>query len=190
MADSDSTPRSRKPKRRRIAEGVYREGRSAFVVWYNANGRNQQKSFPGDTPIRVLQNIRREYIVKVAYEREHRVAASLEPPPRMTLGGFCYIYFIQSPTGIKIGRAVDVGARLRELQTDHPTPLSLLVAVPAHASTERLMHERFSYLQLQGEWFEAHEHLLSFIEQLRTGVNPIALLLATGHLADSDSQTP
>ena len=77
-----------------------------------------------------------------------------------------FAYFIESSmTGlIKIGRSVDPESRLRALQTASPDKLTLLKAIPEQVVSESELHERFSHLRRQGEWFEAADEIREFIE--------------------------
>lgn len=66
------------------------------------------------------------------------------------------IYFIQSVDGgpVKIGRAVNVGSRLRELQSVCPTQLrAVRVIRDAPQYIEAELHRRFRDYRLHGEWF-------------------------------------
>jgi hypothetical protein len=78
------------------------------------------------------------------------------------------IYFIQAggPSGaIKIGyTARDPQARLADLQTGCPHLLALLGSAPGTMVEERKIHERFTSLRLQGEWFSATLELLAFVD--------------------------
>lgn len=104
----------------------------------------------------------------------------LQPRPAPTLpkspDGWCYVYFLREGEAVKIGRAKDLKARYGTLATANRRGLELLVAVPAHAALEDALHKRFKYLRTNGEWFSLAPELVQFIEQLRTGTNPVALL--------------
>lgn len=91
--------------------------------------------------------------------------------------GWCYIYFIQSPTGIKIGRAGNLQDRLSALNTSCADELKVLLAVPAHASVERAIHRRFYCLRIKGEWFHAAPELLQFIDEAKTSGRDIAEII-------------
>jgi hypothetical protein len=93
-----------------------------------------------------------------------------------SLDGWCYVYFLQAGPLVKIGRAVDVEDRVRRLQTMHPGPLQVVAAVPAHASLETAIQNRFRHLRRNGEWYVLEPELDQFIDRLRTGANPVALL--------------
>lgn len=77
------------------------------------------------------------------------------------------VYFIQSGGAqgpIKIGRAEDVDARLRELQTGNPQKLTLLATMRGGRAAERTLHARFRTSRIRGEWFVPSPELLEVIE--------------------------
>jgi len=69
------------------------------------------------------------------------------------------VYFAQRKHGglIKIGWSQTVKNRLYELHA------KLIGAIPGNRATEHEIHERFAYLRVHGEWFEAGEDLLTYI---------------------------
>ena len=72
-----------------------------------------------------------------------------------------WTYFIQAGDGpVKIGRATDVAARLRELQVGNPEKLKILCATKL--LSEAQAHELFAEDRLRGEWFRPSEFLLNF----------------------------
>jgi hypothetical protein len=75
-----------------------------------------------------------------------------------------YVYFLRSEDHIKIGYAVDVAARMKELQCGNPARLQLLGVIAAAPADERAMHQRFSESREEGEWFRRSRALLDFIE--------------------------
>lgn len=90
--------------------------------------------------------------------------------------GWCYVYFVASRDRIKIGRATDPSQRFSGLQVAHAEALSLVLTIPAHAALETAIHERFAHLRERGEWFRVAPELLTYIEAVRAGQNPITLL--------------
>ena len=71
----------------------------------------------------------------------------------------CYVYFIASEGGIKIGYAHNPMARLGTLQVGNATKLDLIQAVKckneSHAKRlEWQLHERFKSQRIRGEWFD------------------------------------
>lgn len=77
-----------------------------------------------------------------------------------------FVYFIQASSGpIKIGVAVDVAARLAELQIGSHESLNLLGVVTGDAAREGELHGMFSSLRIRGEWFRPADELLEFIRE-------------------------
>ena len=77
------------------------------------------------------------------------------------------IYFIRSQNGrIKIGYTANIAKRMADLQTAHPEPLSLIVAIPGDMSAERALHRRFMADRLEGEWFDPSPVLISYLTSL------------------------
>jgi len=77
------------------------------------------------------------------------------------------IYFIQAAdkTGlIKIGWAVDVNKRLKDIQRMCPIRLIVLDTHKGDARTEYIIHRIFQEYRLHGEWFEPEQKLLNFIQ--------------------------
>jgi hypothetical protein len=68
-----------------------------------------------------------------------------------------YIYFVENTdtNKIKIGRTVNINARLRALTTQSGTDLVVLACLQADPSTEQLLHSCFSDGRGIGEWFDS-----------------------------------
>ncbi len=81
--------------------------------------------------------------------------------------GLTYIYFIEAvgQDRIKIGKADDPEARLKQLQTGCPVPLRLLGIINCQAGIERTLHAKFAEDNIQGEWFQATEAIRKYIEE-------------------------
>jgi hypothetical protein len=78
------------------------------------------------------------------------------------------IYFIQAGPGgpIKIGYAIDVQVRVKQLQTGSHEELVTLKSIPGDKKREMAIHKALSVYRKQGEWFHPTGEVLSFIEQL------------------------
>lgn len=79
-----------------------------------------------------------------------------------------HIYFIQAKTlgFIKIGVAVDVHFRMRELATGCPDELELLGYMSGGKTPrryEKRLHDRFSEHHFRGEWFRPAPAILELI---------------------------
>lgn len=72
-----------------------------------------------------------------------------------------YVYFITDSHGhIKIGKANDTMARLKELQTGNPYPLTPILNIFVDSEEvafgmESALHKKFRNFQMEGEWFRA-----------------------------------
>jgi len=82
-----------------------------------------------------------------------------------------FVYFIQSAKQgpIKIGFSADVQQRMAGLQTAHPYPLRLLAQHPGSPKLEKLIHELFEHLRIDGEWFRYDKQI---VEYARRGAPP------------------
>lgn len=72
------------------------------------------------------------------------------------LRGWEYVYVIRSDeqTPIKIGRAIDVEARLKGLQTGNPYRLKVIGAIPGNSDIEACFHRHLRLSRMRGEWFD------------------------------------
>ena len=70
-----------------------------------------------------------------------------------------FVYYIKLADRIKIGTSTNLKHRLRELPWDS---VQLLEVGDTHE--ERLRHEQFAHLRIQGEWFKESPELTRFIE--------------------------
>ena len=75
------------------------------------------------------------------------------------------VYFIQEGEAghIKIGWASCVAIRLLELQTGNPRVLRVVGLLVGSRTRELEMHRKFKHLRIRGEWFQAGEDLVKFI---------------------------
>lgn len=82
-----------------------------------------------------------------------------------TQGTASFVYFIadQNAKQIKIGRAVNVKARLSSLQGGSTNELQLLGALAGGKELERELHQRFAESRIRGEWFRPTGELLHLI---------------------------
>jgi len=76
------------------------------------------------------------------------------------------VYFARSDYQgfIKIGFSTAIVSRMRNLQLDNAAPLELLGLRDGSREDEVALFERFAMLRVQGEWFEPHESIMSYIE--------------------------
>ena len=77
------------------------------------------------------------------------------------------IYFIRSPSAVKIGMAKNAQRRLTVLQTSHPEPLELVATCQGGRELETEYHRRFADCRIRGEWFSPAPDILAEIERLK-----------------------
>ncbi len=86
----------------------------------------------------------------------------------VTVKGTIYFIRAEATQEIKIGfTGGDVSKRIAALQTGHPRKLSLITTVPGFFGYEKALHKRFDHIRLNGEWFEPHPDLLTFIDSIQ-----------------------
>ena len=100
------------------------------------------------------------------------------PPPPLNEHDWCYVYFIQRAQRVKIGRTTNVQKRLEALRTASDEPIRLLAAVLAHASLETALQKLFEQSRSAGEWFVLGDEILTYIAEVNSGKNPVAVLYA------------
>jgi len=65
-----------------------------------------------------------------------------------------YAFQIEIPNGpIKIGCAKDASKRISEFEKHLPWPIKTLGIWPGSYEVEKVIHERFQYYIMQGEWY-------------------------------------
>lgn len=74
-----------------------------------------------------------------------------------------HVYFIQCGEFIKIGTAIDVGARIRSIRASNPHPIEVLKVMPADDDLEKDLHKRFATSRHRGEWFKPSRELSDLI---------------------------
>lgn len=84
------------------------------------------------------------------------------------------VYFIRAGDNgpVKIGTAIDVSARLSELQCGNHKELRVLRVIPGGYCEESFLHRIYAARAIRGEWFEFTEEMLtkeiSVLERERT----------------------
>ena len=75
------------------------------------------------------------------------------------------IYMVQAGENgpVKIGTAIDVPARIRELQCGNPEPLRLLRTLDGGRDAEAWFHRHFRSSRYRAEWFSFCEEMLTAI---------------------------
>ncbi len=78
-----------------------------------------------------------------------------------------WVYFIGDGMGhVKIGFSVNVGMRLRELQSANPLPLTVLAVLKGGCELESSLHQRFAEHRLQGEWFRLTPEIADYVSTI------------------------
>lgn len=92
-----------------------------------------------------------------------------------------FVYVIQNDSGLcKIGRAKDVGKRIRSLSTGSSSELKLIAAWPCDdaAQHESRLHAEWNEHRVRGEWFRIPEDTVTRW-QAETGAHVTATATAT-----------
>lgn len=114
-----------------------------------------------------------DYIIVCPINLDYVIA-----PPQDTN---CGVYFVREGLlgPIKIGYALDVERRLKDLQTGNPRELVLLAVMPeSNEYEETILHTTFQFCALRGEWYEPHERLTRLIASIIEGTLTTPMLRA------------
>lgn len=158
--------------REKVATGI-RLDRYGYEAYVKIGGKQVTKRFHRDTSVRFIESWRQRQISDAKHEEKLPTRLA---PVKKSLQGWCYIYAVRVGDFVKIGRALDVAERLRNMQAAQTEELKLLAAVPAHAALEGALHERFDKFRHRGEWFELVPEIGEFIAAMQKGENPVAWL--------------
>jgi hypothetical protein len=158
--------------RRKVAPGIRRD-QYGFEAYVKVAGKQVSKRFEPDTSLRRIEYWRQSQIREVLDER---IAPRRIPPTRKSLAGWCYVYVARAGEYLKIGRAIDVAERLRNMQAGQAERIQLLVAIPSHSALEAAIHERFANARHRGEWFLPTTELMDFVKAMQQEQNPVAWL--------------
>jgi hypothetical protein len=112
-----------------------------------------------------------ENILSTSMPRRLVPPMAYQPQENVELDGVHYylgtfVYFIRCGEFIKIGFAVDVRQRLKDLQRASPFQLELLRVTRGGPAEEARWHDQFSHIRRRGEWFDAAPDLMEAIESL------------------------
>lgn len=75
----------------------------------------------------------------------------------------CYVYFIYSAGRVKIGRAVDVAARVSQIANGSPFRPALIYSIGGPRALEAELHARFAEDRVHREWFRLSDHLRRYL---------------------------
>lgn len=99
-----------------------------------------------------------------------------------------FVYFVSYENGpVKIGKAKNISARIKTLQTGIPYPLQLLGVMAGRTGLEGALHRKFHTSRLNGEWFERDSNLLEFIHQNTS--DPSALFYRKKYIEIDEAMT-
>ncbi len=77
-----------------------------------------------------------------------------------------YVYFLRCMGRIKIGSALNVNRRIKQLQTGAPDKVELIGYAPGGSSTERYLHKVLAEHRIAGEWFHGNETVMQRINDV------------------------
>jgi hypothetical protein len=97
------------------------------------------------------------------------------------------VYFIYNNQHIKIGCSKNPHKRMKQLQTSSPQRLILLGYVHGDKKLERELHDKFSHLHVNLEWFNVNSELVRYINDNNCMMNWIDLV-DDGHENSSDGR--
>lgn len=155
--------------------GVFKRKDSPFFwLWLERpdgqKGTKEPTKIPcADKNLLMAQKVYESRMIDLARERTLPREQRLEERRATGSPGssWCYIYFLKSSAGIKIGRARNLIKRLQVLQVGTHEDLELLLAIQGPVSLERELHQRFRALRFKREWFRADGDLLMYIEEVK-----------------------
>jgi hypothetical protein len=159
---------------KKLAACVYADSYSIRAIVHTSHGRKERR-FPHGTSLRLIEKWRNETKTKLEFVGRLKVVKQIPILPR-SLDGWCYLYIVAGARCVKIGRTMNPHVRLGELQTGHDEKLTLLVAVPVHASLETAVHQRFAAARRHGEWFELTDEVRAFVQHIQDGKDPVRWL--------------
>ncbi len=91
--------------------------------------------------------------------------------PMTNLKGISLVYFIGMKNSIKIGKTVNLHARLKKLQTGSPVRLRVLAYIEGGADLELEYHSRFAKDRVHGEWFRKSDAIMDEIKRILSSGN-------------------
>ncbi|UOR07475.1 GIY-YIG nuclease family protein [Hymenobacter aerilatus] len=88
-------------------------------------------------------------------------SATLENIKRTKRDYYTYVIEAEGLNMVKIGRAINVRSRLKQLQTGSPAKLYLLYSVAEDIEAE--LHQLLRFYRAEGEWFKSDTYVLDII---------------------------
>jgi hypothetical protein len=78
-----------------------------------------------------------------------------------------FVYLISDGEDVKIGFSNNPTRRLAQIQQTYPKPLELIYQFAGTMADELALHEKFSHLRQDGEWFKMHEDIDAHFDWLQ-----------------------
>lgn len=101
-----------------------------------------------------------------------------------------FVYFIYSAGRIKIGRAIDVPARISQIANGSPFRPALILSVSGSLSAEAEVHARFAEDRVHREWFRLSDHLRRYLNNRLDEQGKAALLKAERDFVEALCPSP
>ncbi|MFH2059685.1 MAG: GIY-YIG nuclease family protein [Pseudomonadota bacterium] len=73
-------------------------------------------------------------------------------------------YFISDGNSTKIGKAINISIRLKELQCGNPSRLVPIIIIDS--DSERLFHKHFKKYKIRNEWFSLPENYAEIVKTI------------------------
>ena len=103
-----------------------------------------------------------------------------------------HVYAVRGAELIKIGSAVNVVARVRDLQIGSPVPLSLIAHTPImDAQLEFDIHRRLKEHRQHGEWFRYEGDVIRVVELIQSAnMDALCAFLTPGDVQVAQPHPP
>lgn len=158
--------------KQRLSPGI-RGDKYGFEAYVKVGGVQRSRRFPLNTDEGVMQTWRTT--MRLQLKHNHLFLSDSERREKAERG-WCYVYIALAGQHVKIGRAIDVDERIRNMQSGQMEQIKLLATVPAHPSLEPKLHELFRREHERGEWFRWSPRIERFVEAMRQNLNPLIFL--------------
>lgn len=100
------------------------------------------------------------------------------------------IYFLETPTLIKVGYSKQFKQRIKQLRRGCLEQISVLGTISAGRSVEQEIHYRLKAHKVKGEWFQKNEETLALCHQILRGELKDLTGLVAKPLAAKDGDSP
>lgn len=134
---------------------------------YSSSGLQAYQAWTSGAPREIAEEIKRQVLERHRRDREQE----LTELGLKQVGGHVIaerqhpvVYFLRAGDLVKIGTTVDLVARMKAFNL--PT-LVVLATEPGYHARERELHQQFSDLRHEREWFRLEEPLVGYINGIR-----------------------